>query len=224
MNINSEIKSIHSLTHQAFVEAGGVEKILVQDNQSNPLLVSQLEQLTTTLENTLMRARSLHEICHTNIQPLEKKELDFNCLWAKSTPSGSVEIDENGWLHITLHSLLPHCKYKSNAWVEDTVVRLLYGYQQSGQELPNFRRALLIIDEHCTLENRRVYDQDNKGWKGIPNALKGLVIPDDDQFTLGISLISTWDRKPACHIYVLDIAEAGTFFAFHTGDYGAYSR
>ena len=43
------------------------------------------------------------------------------------------------------------------------------------------RKAILIIDEHCDLKNHQVFDQDNKGWKAIPNALKGLLVEDDDQ-------------------------------------------
>ena len=52
------------------------------------------------------------------------------------------------------------------------------------------RQALLIIDEHCEIDARRVYDQDNKGWKAIANAIKGRLIPDDDQYSLGVCLLS----------------------------------
>ena len=55
------------------------------------------------------------------------------------------------------------------------------------------RKAILIIDEHCDLKNRQVFDQDNKGWKAIPNALKGLVVEDDDQQSLELALLSTPD-------------------------------
>ena len=33
--------------------------------------------------------------------------------------------------------------------------------------------ALLIIDEHCEIDARRVYDQDNKGWKQSQMPSKG---------------------------------------------------
>jgi hypothetical protein len=42
-----------------------------------------------------------------------------------------------------------------------------------------------VVDEHSSINCRRVFDQDNKGWKAIPNALKGRVIPNDDQYSLG---------------------------------------
>ena len=38
-----------------------------------------------------------------------------------------------------------------------------------------------------------MFDQDNKGWKAIPNALKGLVVEDDDQQSLELALLSTPD-------------------------------
>ena len=40
---------------------------------------------------------------------------------------------------------------------------------------------MLIIDEHTAMEGRHIFDQDNKGWKAVSNAIKGRLIPDDDQ-------------------------------------------
>jgi len=57
------------------------------------------------------------------------------------------------------------------------------------------------------------------GWKAIPNALKGRVIPDDDQFTLGVCLLSTLDDNPTCHIYLVPQTELSDFFAMRQGDY-----
>ena len=78
------------------------------------------------------------------------------------------------------------------------------------------RKAILIIDEHCDLKNRQVFDQDNKGWKAIPNALK------DDQQSLELALLSTPDSEASCHIYVLDADDAGEFFSIHSGQYGYF--
>ena len=84
------------------------------------------------------------------------------------------------------------------------------------------RKAILIIDEHCDLKNRQVFDQDNKGWKAIPNALKGLVVEDDDQQSLELALLSTLDSEASCHIYVLDADDAGEFFSIRSGQYGYF--
>ena len=49
--------------------------------------------------------------------------------------------------------------------------------------------------------------------KAIPNALKGIVISDDDQFSLQISLLSTLSARPCCHIYLLPQNAADYFFS-----------
>jgi len=74
------------------------------------------------------------------------------------------------------------------------------------------------------IKSRQVYDNDNKGWKVIPNVLKGLVVDDDNQFSLGVALVSTWDDVPACHIHVMDMADAGTYFSLYLGNSGSYFR
>jgi len=130
---------------------------------------------------------------------------------------GEIEVNQFGWVHITLHTLLPHCRYQTPAFLQKTISRLLQSYQG---KLPRFEKVILIIDEHCDPTNRQVYDQDNKGWKAIPNAIKGVLVPDDDQFTLELALLSTLDETPSCHVYVLPAEEAGEFFSLRTGQYG----
>jgi hypothetical protein len=78
---------------------------------------------------------------------------------------------------------------------------------------------MLIIDEQCDIDSRQIFDQDNKGWKAIPNALKGRVIRDDDQFSLGIMLTSTRSNKTACHIYLIPNEDIGDFIAVKDGNY-----
>ncbi len=124
--------------------------------------------------------------------------------------AGSIEIFQYAWLHIKLNMLLPHCRFQTPQYLTDTLNRLLD--TQSKGQMPYFKNAFLVIDEHCDLKSRIVFDQDNKGWKAIPNALKGRVFPDDDQFSLGLALLSTYDENPCCHIYVMNALEAPDFF------------
>ena len=126
-----------------------------------------------------------------------------------------------GWLHIVLHTLLPHCRYQTPAWLSDTLRRLLDEYEGCGKKLPLFQRAMLVIDEHSGVNGRHIFDQDNKGWKAVSNALKGRLFPDDDQYTLSVSLLSTKSRENLCHITLLDMADAADFFAVHSGHYAA---
>jgi len=76
-----------------------------------------------------------------------------------------------------------------------------------------------VIDEHTGTQGRHIFDQDNKGWKAVSNAIKGRLIPDDDQHTLGLALLSAESELDVCHITLLDRADAADFFAFHSGDY-----
>ena len=50
------------------------------------------------------------------------------------------------------------------------------------------------------------------GFKAVSNAIKGRLINDDDQFTLGIVLISTRAQIPACHVYLLPPDNISDFF------------
>ena len=66
---------------------------------------------------------------------------------------------------------------------------------------------------------RQVYDQDNKAWKAISNALKGRVVADDDQYSLGVCLLSRRSSEAECHIYVLPVQDAGDFFFLRSDQY-----
>ena len=85
--------------------------------------------------------------------------------------------------------------------------------------MPFFNRALLVIDEFTGIQGRHIFDQDNKGYKAVSNAIKGRLIPDDDQHTLAVALLSGRSEADVCHITLLDLADAADFFAFHSGDY-----
>ena len=86
-------------------------------------------------------------------------------------------------------------------------------------KLPFFNRALLVIDEFTGIQGRHIFDQDNKGYKAVSNAIKGRLIPDDDQHTLAVALLSGRSEVDVCHITLLDLADAADFFSFHSGDY-----
>lgn len=130
--------------------------------------------------------------------------------------SGEVRILEYDWLHIKLNTLLPHCRFQTPIYIGDTITRLLNAFSAKGGKISYFKNAFLIIDEHCDIANRTVFDQDNKGWKAVSNVLKGRVFPDDDQFSLGIALISTKSPIPTCNIFVIPASDAGDFFAMQT--------
>lgn len=182
-----------------------------------------------------MSPQALQRNLETTLLDFEKATLELRQLCERYSPgaggygrrpilpplevAGKVERLGTAWLRITLNTLLPHCRYASPLWLTDTIVRLLDEYQAQGNDLPFYRQALLVIDEHGPVQTRHIFDQDNKGWKAVSNAIKGRVIPDDDQFTLGVALVTTPDNECRCQITLLNMADAADFFALRSGDY-----
>ena len=80
-------------------------------------------------------------------------------------------------------------------WLTETLVELLDAYEACGGQLPHFKSALLVIEEYSDVDGRHIFDQDNKGWKAVSNAIKGRVIPDDDQY-IGCQQGGTGYRLP----------------------------
>ena len=83
--------------------------------------------------------------------------------------------------------------------------------------------ALLVIEELCDVDSRQVYDEDNKGWKAVSNAINGRLVKDDDQFSLSLCLLAQRSPEKVCHIYVLPVQDAGDFF-FMRSDHFPFSR
>jgi hypothetical protein len=169
---------------------------------------AQLERLNAALEHAAVLSRNTLEQARPCVDFLQEGKP----LAPRVDIGGTVRLLDGRWLHIRLDTLLPHCRYQVPAYLSDTITRLLDGFGQSGGKLPYYEKALLVMDEHCSRKTRTVFDQDNKGWKAVPNALKGRLFPDDDQFSLGIALLSTECEKAECNIYVLPAEDAGEFF------------
>ena len=129
--------------------------------------------------------------------------------------AGSIEVTPEGWLHITLNTLLPNCRRRVSSYIGDTICRLMDG---CAEELPNFDRAFLAIVEYCNYEKHNALDNDNKGWKMIPNALKGRVIADDSQFILSVGLFAKLADDARCEIYVLPPEDGADFMEMLASD------
>ena len=82
--------------------------------------------------------------------------------------------------------------------------------------------TLLVIEEFCDVDSRQVYDEDNKGWKAVSNAIKGRLVADDDQFSLSLCLLAQRSPEKVCHIYVLPVQDAEDFF-FMRSDHFPFS-
>lgn len=148
-------------------------------------------------------------------EQLRSSEREENTRTAKGKISeiyGEISVTPEGWVHIKLNSLLPHCRVVSGTqFVSDSLLRLLNEISFDGVKLPFFRKAFLGIIEFCPRDVSDVFDHDNKGFKAVQNVLKGRLFPDDDCFELSLGLFTELREESCCHIYVLPDDEAGIF-------------
>ena len=195
------IKQIQAIAFDAYKTTGRVAALLDGGGDGNRSLAQEMSAAAFRLERGTVAFRRLCEQCQT--LPPET---------AKDAPP-----------QIRLNTLLPHCRYDAPIWLSDTVARALDRYEAAHARLPMLEHALLIIDEHCEIDARRVYDQDNKGWKAIANAIKGRLIPDDDQYSLGVCLLSRRLPQNVCHIYLIPEQDAGDFLTLRAENYLPFS-
>lgn len=207
-------KQIQEITFESYKRSGRIAVLLEEDNGAPEQLSRELERTVAQMERGTI---ALRELC-ARYQPLIPPAGHKPAL-APLEIAGHAEYNEFGWLHIQLNALLPNCRFESPVWLTDTITRLLNQLESHRGKIPMLEEALLVIDEYSDIKNRQVYDQDNKGWKAISNALKGRVVSDDDQYTLSVCLLSRRSPEQNCHIYVLPLVDAGDFFFMRSEQY-----
>ena len=214
--MNSEdMAHIQQLVGNAFTATGSLTALADGAQMQPAKLRKALEQTIGSFE---LATVELRQLCERYMPPAGNPGKKATI--PRRDVTGSVELIEYQWLHITINTLLPSAAYQTPVWLSDTIRRLLDEYESGGHSLPYYRAALMVIEERSDIEGRRVFDQDNKGYKTISNAIKGRLIPDDDQYTLGLVLLSARSSENACHITLLDSADAADYFALRAGDYG----
>lgn len=213
--MKKDVARMQTLVGEAFAATGRLAALADSGRTDPAKLQKALEETAYTFERSALELRRLCEKHSPGVGGYGRRPLA-----PRIETDGYVERFGYGWLHIQLNTLLPHCRYQPPEWLSNTIRRLLDDYEAGGSELPFFRgRAMLVIDEHCGVDGRHVFDQDNKGWKAVSNAIKGRLIPDDDQFTLAVALLSEKSELNVCHISLLDLSDAADFFATRSGDY-----
>ena len=214
----------------------GLKQDMVRIQELIGTAFAQTGCLVALSDGGMMSPEKLQQTLEQTMEHFERSALELRRLCEQYSPgvggygnrarapameiAGHVEILCGDWLHICLNTLLPHCRFQSPNWLTDTIRRLLDHYEAQGKPLPRYKRALLVIDEHSSIGGRHVFDQDNKGWKAVSNALKGWVIEDDDQYTLNLALVSKMSKETACHITLLEQRDAADFFSLRSGDHG----
>lgn len=214
-DMKQDMARIQELIGTAFAQTGGLVALADGGMMSPEKLQQTLEQTMENFERSTLELRRLCEQYSPGVGGYGNRAR----VPAREV-TGYVEMLCEDWLHIRLNTLLPHCRFQPPGWLTDTIRRLLDHYETQGKILPRYKRALLVIDEHSSIGGRHVFDQDNKGWKAVSNALKGRVIEDDDQYTLNVALMSIMSKEAACHITLLEQRDAADFFSLRTGDHG----
>ena len=72
---------------------------------------------------------------------------------------GKISVTPEGWVHIKLNFLLPHCRMTgATQYVSDSILRLLNSAEFDGIKLPFFNKAYLGIIEFCPLSTTTIRD------------------------------------------------------------------
>jgi hypothetical protein len=200
---NDDVLTVQDSIGLAFRRAS---QLLLHQSAPNEKLNERMDDLSSALESACVSARTVLERYrqHAPARESGKKPFDMRDI------AGNITVTPEGWVHITLNALLPHCRYRTPQYLRDTLTRLM---DECPDELPQFSHAFLAIIEKCDYETRNVYDPDNHGWKVIPNVMKGVLFADDDQFHLSIGLFAEMSANVGCDIYVTPLTDAGRFMS-----------
>lgn len=207
-NIKTELKYVQE---KLIKSIQAVSRVSMSESNSEAVTDKRLGDILDCVEDACITARGVidkYRVMKPFTENAKKEKIISDIV-------GSIEVTNQGWVHISLNTLLPNCRYKTNAYMQDTLIRLM---EECEESLPMFKKAFLAIVEYCDYDNREVFDQDNKAWKMIPNAIKGRVVEDDEQFSLDIGLFSKISETPSCHIYVVDEAQLNDFTYYLSND------
>lgn len=120
----------------------------------------------------------------------------------------SVQITREGWTHIRLNTLLLSNRQRVTGYIESSLLRILHEHRTNGGNLPWYERAFVVITEHTEKRRSgRTFDPDNKEWKCILNALKGVLFEDDNSQTVSLILDSVPDGKGFTEVIVVPYFE-----------------
>ena len=127
--------------------------------------------------------------------------------------TGTVSVTREGWTVIRLDTLLQNARRRTTGYIENSLLELLRQWRGRGGVLPWYRHAFVAITEHTDRKGGNAYDPDNREWKAVTNALKGVLFEDDDQFTVSLILDAVPDGKGCTEITVLPYHEAAVYLS-----------
>ena len=155
------------------------------------------------LENATLAAR---RYCSAFLKPTGRRAQHI--LPYSTEENCSVQITREGWTHIRLNTLLLSNRQRVTGYIESTLLQILHGHRIGGGNLPWYERAFVVITEHTDRRRSgRTFDPDNKEWKCVLNALKGVLFEDDNSKTVSLILDSVSDGKGFTEVAVVPYFE-----------------
>ncbi len=131
MSFRQDAAKLQRLTNNAFCQTG-VLAALADSGQADPdKLQKALEQTAAQFESAALEVRKLCERYSTGAGGYGSRPV-----LPPVEIAGSVEMLGYSWVHITLNTLLPHCRFQPPEWLSDTIRRLLDEYEAQGCKLP----------------------------------------------------------------------------------------
>ena len=130
--------------------------------------------------------------------------------------TGTVTVSKQGWTVIRLDTLLQNARRRTTGYIENSILELLKQWRGRGGVLPWYKHCFVAIIEHSDLQDSNTFDADNKEWKSVTNALKGVLFADDDQLTVSLILDTVPDGKGYTEIVVLPHRDAGRYLSERT--------
>ncbi len=127
--------------------------------------------------------------------------------------TGTVTVSKQGWTVIRLDTLLQNARRRTTGYIENSILELLKQWRGRGGVLPWYKHCFVAIIEHSDLRDSHTFDADNKEWKSVTNALKGVLFVDDDQLTVSLILDTVPDGKGYTEIVVLPHRDAGRYLS-----------
>ncbi len=204
-------KTVSDLQLDAINLIQHLSRLIALDTQSNNVTGKGVEEYMCELESLCVKSRNkldrygfttpINSSLGTGKDPLNL--------------AGEIDVTHDGWVKLTLNSLLPNCRHRISGYIGDTIGRLISSY---GGQLPYFDTAFMAIVEYCNNERHIALDNDNKGWKMIPNALKGRIIKDDNQFILSMGLFTKISDDLKCEVYVMPPEDGNIFMELLNSD------
>lgn len=156
------------------------------------------------LENATLAAR---RYCSTFLKPTGHRHAQHILPYC-TEENCSVQVTREGWTRIRLNTLLLSNRQRVTGYIESSLLRILHEHRVGGGNLPWYERAFVVITEHTDKRRSdRTFDPDNKEWKCVLNALKGVLFEDDNSQTVSLILDSVPDGKGFTEVTVVPYFE-----------------